>query len=146
MRLSGIRSNQSITAITLRHPESGLSISIRGQRPRWWRDLGQQIDLSRCVVVEIAIPAVGAERSAELISESPRSPTPVEPSPTPVELRPGLIESYRQRHQCSIEEIAARAHVHPRDLRRWRSGGISDGSVKSARIERLLQLGLRSDQ
>lgn len=139
MRLSDIRSNQSITAITLRHPESGLSISIRGQRPGWWRDLGQQIDLSRCVVVEIAIPAVGAERSAELISESP-------PSPTPVELRPGLIESYRQRHQCSIEEIAARAHVHPRDLRRWRSGGISDGSVKSARIERLLQLGLRSDQ
>jgi DNA-binding transcriptional regulator YiaG len=145
MRLSGIRSNQSITAITLRHPESGLSISIRGQRPRWWRDLGQQIDLSRCVVVEIAIPAVGAERSAELISESPRSPTPVEPSPTPVELRPGLIERYRRRHQCSIKEIAARAKVTPRALRSWRRGEVRDRSVKSIRIEALLQGDIRSD-
>ena len=138
MRLSDIRSNQSITAITLRHPESGLSISIRGQRPGWWQDLGQQIDLSRCVVVEIAIPAVGAERSAELISESP-------PSPTPIKLRPGLIESYRRRHRCTIKEIAARATVSQGALRSWRAGQLKDGSVKSIRIEALLRRGIRSD-
>jgi len=44
-----------------------------------------------------------------------------------------------------VKEAAARANVTPRALRAWMAGDISDRSVKSLRIERLLLRGIRSD-
>jgi hypothetical protein len=133
--LPDLGSSYPVTAITLRHPRLGVTISIRGDRPGWWAALGEEIDLSKCTVVEVAVSVAGG-------GEGFSDPTPL---PTPVELRPGLIESYRRRHRCSVKEIAARAAVYPGDLRKWRNSAVADGSIKSARIERLLQLGLRSD-
>jgi len=125
----------SVTAVTLRHPGTGLVFTIRGDRPGWWTELGQHLDLTQFEIVEVTLPA----HSLEL---GPAEPTP---SPTPLALRPGLIASYRERHLCTIQEIAARANVTPRALRGWRSGDLPDRSAKSIRIEALLQRGLRSD-
>jgi hypothetical protein len=136
VQLRDLRSSQSITAITLRHPGLGLSISIRGVRPGWWADLGEQIDLTQCRVSEVT---VGVDRPPET---APLGPV----MPTAVNLRAEAIARYCATCRCAIKELAARADVHPRDLRRWRNGGIADSSVMSARIERLLQLGVRSDQ
>ncbi len=125
----------SVTAVTLRHPGTGLVFTIRGDRPGWWTELGQHLDLTQFEIVEVTLPA----HSLDL---GPAEPTP---SPTPLALRPGLIASYRERHLCTIQEIAARANVTPRALRGWRSGDLPDRSSKSIRIEALLQRGLRSD-
>jgi hypothetical protein len=136
VQLRDLRSSQSITAITLRHPGLGLSISIRGVRPGWWANLGEQIDLRQCTVTELTVPA-GAE-----IKIAPVGP----PTPTPVNLRAEAIAHYCSTRVCSRKELAARADVHPGDLRRWRRALIANGSLKSVRIERLLQQDLRSDQ
>jgi len=135
VQLPDLGSSYPITAITLRHPRLGVTISIRGDRPGWWAELGEEIDLSKCTVVEVAVSvAGGAEGFSDLT-----------PLPTPVELRPGLIESYRPRHRCSVKEIAARAAVTPRALRGWRLAVLPDRSAKSIRIEALLQRDIRSD-
>lgn len=125
----------SVTALTFRHPTTGLVLVIRGNHPGWWAELGEHIKLTEFELVEITVPAQGLGNwAAEPL-----------PSPTPLALRAGLIASYRERHLCSLKEIAARANVTPRALRGWRSGGLGDRSAKSIRIEALLQRGLRSD-
>jgi hypothetical protein len=136
VQLPDLGSSYPVTAITLRRPRLGVTISIRGDRPGWWAELGDEIDLSKYTVVEVAVSVAGGAKGA------PPEPAPL---PTPVELRPGLIESYRRRHRCSMKEIAARAVVAAQALRAWRAGKLSDRSVKSARIEALLVRGIRSD-
>lgn len=61
------------------------------------------------------------------------------PTPTPVSERRRLIAQYCAVYGISRTELAARAMVHDRDLRRWTRGDLSDQSVKSARIERVLR-------
>jgi hypothetical protein len=137
VQLRDLRSSQSITAITLRHPGLGLSISIRGFRPGWWADLGEHIDLRQWILAEVGVPAAPG-------GDLPKAEYDT-PMPTPVDQRAGAIRRYCMDHLCSIKEAAARASVSPQALRAWRAGAIGDRSAKSIRIERLLQRGSRSD-
>jgi hypothetical protein len=136
MQIPEVCGGRPVTAVTLQDPGSGVIISVRPARttpPKSWTQIIPQIDLSKCIVTAIELAASEVGGAEGLLD------------PTPVELRRGLIESYRQRNRCSLKEIAARANVTPRALRGWRSGELPDGSLKSIRIEALLQRGLRSD-
>jgi len=137
MQIPEVCGGRPVTAVTLQDPGSGVIISVRPTQPSTsWTQIIHQIDLRTCTLIAIELAASGA--SVSEVSDS----TPV---PTPVELRPGLIESYRQRNRCTIKEIAARAAVAPQALRAWRAGKVSDSSVKASRIEALLLHGVRSD-
>ena len=73
--------------------------------------------------------------------------------PTPVERREALIEQFRRNNgNCAIKQIYYWAKVSRGDLNKWKNGSkgkngrlsVPNTSVKAIRIEKLLQLGIKT--
>ena len=67
--------------------------------------------------------------------------------PTPVEQREGLIEEFRRKNRnCAIKQIWYWANVSRGDFNKWKNGRpeVPDTSVKAIRIEKLLQLDIKT--
>jgi hypothetical protein len=73
--------------------------------------------------------------------------------PTPVERRDALIDQFRRNNgNCAIKQICYWAKVSRGDLNKWKNGSkgkngrlsVPNTSVKAIRIEKLLQLGIKT--
>lgn len=135
MHLQGLVETPGLTGISFTHP-SGLRISIKGPMG----SIPDQIDLRELTICEITM-AVPSDSDLPLV---PHQVFTEQLPVTPISARAQAISDYRSRHRCSVKEVAARAAVSPRTLRAWRSGDLPDTSIRSIRIERLLQRGICS--